>query len=235
MAELRDITVTYNSGYFNGGHPSVSPAKPADVCYDKSNQTIWVFNGRTWVPQSYNSTFTLRLGKGISVKQRITSKYSFIPEKISAYCGTDDNVPGVMRYSDKDIVINVPVQSVLIKVYCYVKDPVTSLVRMVDVNPKTMFLSKGWIIIKDFIEMVGYDELIMVIETSGGHDLIPVVPPVPDDGVKSDLVYDMYDAQGNLVEDDDSLLYDIIWSSDTGYDSDSTLFGDIYYEEVERH
>jgi hypothetical protein len=233
MADLREITVTYNSGYFNGGHPSVSPAKPADVCYDKSNQTIWVFNGRTWVPQSYNSTFTLRLGKGVTVKQRLASKFSYIPDKISAYIGNDDNVIGSMRYSDKDIVINVPVQSVLIKVYCYVKDPITSLVHMVDVNPKTMFLSKGWIIVKDFIETVGYDELIMVIETSGGHDLVPIVPPVPDD-MKSDLVYDLYDAAGNQLEDDDSLLYDIIWSSDTGFDSDSTLFGDIYYEEVER-
>lgn len=234
MADLREITVTYNSGYFNGGHPSVSPAKPADVCYDKSNQTIWVFNGRTWVPQSYNSTFTLRLGKGITVKQRIDSNFSFIPEKLSVYTGTSDYIPNVMKYSDKDLVIHIPVQSVLIKVYCYVKDPITSLVQMVDVNPKTQFLSKGWIIIRDLIASVGYDELIMVIETSSGHDLVQIVPPAGDD-LKSDLIYDMYDAQGNQIEDDDSLLYDIIWSSDTGYDSDSTLFGDIYYEEVERH
>lgn len=232
MADLRDIAVLYNSGYFEGGHPNVSPAKPADVCYDKSTQTIWVFNGRTWVPQSYNSTFTLRLGRGISVDGRINSRYSFIPDKINVYKGTADEVPAVMKYSDKDIVIHVPVQSVLIKVYCYVKDPVTSLVRMVDVNPKTMFLSKGWILIKDFIETVGYDELIMVIETSSGHDLVPVIPPTPEQGeFKDDLVYDMYNSVGDLVEDDDTIVYDIIWSSDTGDDPDDTLYEDVYYEE----
>lgn len=236
MADLRNIAVMYNTGYLEGGHPSVSTVKPADVFYDKTTQTIWVFNGRTWVPQSYNSTFTLRLGKGISVGGRIKSRYSYIPEKILAYVGNADEVPSVMKYSDKDLVLHVPVQSVLIKVYCYVKDPITSLVRMVDVNPKTMFLSKGWILIKDFIAMVGYDELIMVIETSSGHDLVQITPPTPDQGdFKDDIFYDLFDAQGNQLEDDDSLLYDIIWSSDTGYDSDSTLFGDIYYEEVERH
>ena len=232
MADLRDVAVMYNTGYLEGGHPSVSTVKPADVFYDKTTQTIWVFNGRTWVPQSYNSTFTLRLGKGISVDGRINSKYSYIPEKIHAYVGNADDVPAVMKYSDKDIVINVPVQSVLIKVYCYVKDPITSLVRMVDVNPKTYFLSKGWILIKDFIEMVGYDELIMVIETSSGHDLIPVVPPTPDqDEFKNDIFYDMYALDGTQLEDDDTLVYDIIWSSDTGSDSDETLFEDVYYEE----
>ena len=232
MANLRDVAVMYNTGYLEGGHPSVDAVKPADVFYDKTTQTIWIFNGRTWVPQSYNSTFTLRLGRGISVAGRLDSQYSYIPEKISAYVGNADIVPAVMKYSDKDLVIHVPVQSVLIKIYCYIKDPITSLVRMVDVNPKTMFLSKGWILIKDFIKMVGYDELIMVIETSSGHDLVPVIPPTPEQGdMQDDIFYDMYASDGELVDDDDTLLYDIIWSSDTGSDSDETLFEDIYYEE----
>lgn len=237
MPELNDIAVMYDAEYLEGKRPTKMQTKPADVFYDKSTQTIWVFNGRTWVPTSYNSTFTLRLGKGITVKDRLESKYTFIPEKLQAYTGTDSSVPEVMKYSDKDIIINIPVQSVLIKVYCYVKDPITSLVTMVDVNPYTQFLSKGWIRVRNLIDNVGFDEMIMVIETSSGHDLIQVIPPVPgepSDDVHYDLEYDVvYSPDGDLT-DDNQLWYDVIWSSDTGDDPDPTLYTGLGYKEIER-
>jgi hypothetical protein len=238
MAELKDLAVMYDAAYLEGKRPTKAGVKPADVFYDKSSQTLWTFNGRTWVPTTYNSTFTLRLGRGATLKDRINSKYTYIPEKIEAYTGTDENVPDVLKYSEDDIVIKLPVQHVLIKVFCYVKDPITSLVSMVDVNPRTNFLSKGWLRVKDLIEAVGYNEMIMVIETSGGHDLINVLPPIDPDDPSNNLQFDMeydveYATDGDLT-DDDQIWYDIIWSSDTGCDPDPTIYTGLGYEELER-
>lgn len=236
MADLKDLAVMYDAGYLEGKRPTKTETKPADVFYDKSSQTIWTFNGRAWVPVSYNSTFTLRLGRGITLKDRIASPYTFIPEKIEAYTGTDSAVPAVLKYSEDDIIIKLPVQHVLIKVYCYVKDPITSLVSMVDVNPLTNFLTLGWLRVKDLIKAVGYNEMIMVIETSSGHDLINAFPPVTpgDPDTKIDLEYDVvYSPDGDLT-DDNQLWYDVIWSSDTGDDPDPTLFNDLGYKEIER-
>lgn len=231
MAELKDVAVMYNAGYLEGKRPSGVAVKPADVFYDKSSQTIWTFNGRAWVPMSYNSTFTLRLGRGTTLKTRLASKYTYIPEPLKAYTGVEEAVPAVMKYSENDLVVNIPVQSVLIKVFCYVKDPVTSLVSMVDVNPRMNFLSKGWLRVKDIIEAVGYDEMIMVIETSSGHDLIPVLPPSgdDDDDVKWDLEYDVEWSSDGDLSDDNQLWYDVIWSSDTGDDPDETIYADLGY------
>ena len=236
MADLQDIAVIYEAGYLEGKRPNKTKTKPADIFYDKSTQTIWTFNGRTWVPTSHNSTFTLRLGKGLTVQDRIDSKYSFIPELLDVYKGTDDSVPAVMKYSEDDIIIHIPVQSVLIKVYCYVKDPITSLVTMVDVNPRTQFLSKGWIRIQNLIEAVGFNEMIMVIETSSGHDLLAALPPVVDEdgNIKYDLEYDVTYATDGDMTDDNVLWYDVIWSSDTGDDPDPEQFTGLGYVEVER-
>jgi hypothetical protein len=235
MAELKNVAVMYDAEYLEGKRPTKTQVKPADIFFDKTTRTIWVFNGVTWVPANYNSTFTLRLGRGITVKERIASKYTFIPELINAYQGTDDNVPDVLKYSADDIVINIPIQSVLIKVYCYVKDPITSLVTTIDVNPHMQFLSKGWIRVQDLIKLVGYNEMIMVIETSSGHNLIQNLPPMPDeDNPNYDLEYDVvYSPDGDMT-DDDVLWYDVIWSSDTGDDPDPTKFTGLGYKELER-
>lgn len=236
MAELKDVAVMYDSAYLEGSRPNKTATKPADVFYDKSTQTIWVFNGRTWVPVNYNSTFTLRLGRGVTLTERIKSPYTFIPELLEVYTGIDDKTPNVMKYSEDDFIVKIPVQSVLIKVFCYVKDPITSLVSTIDVNPYMQFLSKGWIRVKDLIEHIGYNEMIMVIETSSGHDLINAFPPVTpgDPDTKIDLEYDVvYSPDGDLT-DDNQLWYDVIWSSDTGDDPDPTLFNDLGYKEIER-
>lgn len=236
MADLSDIAVIYEAGYLEGKRPTKTNTKPADIFYDRSTQTIWTFNGRTWVPTSHNSTFTLRLGRGLTVQERIKSPYSFIPELVKVYNGIDDAVPAVMKYVEDDIIINIPVQSVLIKVYCYVKDPITSLVTMVDVNPHTQFLSKGWIRIQKLIEAVGFNELIMVIETSSGHDLLAALPPsIDEDGnINYDLEYDVTYATDGDMTDDNVLWYDVIWSSDTGEDPDPTQFTGLGYKEETR-
>lgn len=237
MAELKDVAVMYDSAYLEGKRPDKTQVKPADVFFDKSSRTIWVFNGQAWVPASYNSTFTLRLGRGITLKDRLASKYTFIPTILSAYTGIDDAVPAVLKYSEDDIVINIPVSSVLIKVYCYVKDPLTSLVTTVDVNPHMQFLSKGWIRVKDLISLVGYNEMIMVIETSSGHNLVQMGPSIPgEEGgeVDYDLEYDVVYATDGDMTDDNVLWYDVIWSSDTGDDPDPTQFTGLGYIEEER-
>jgi hypothetical protein len=234
MAELKNVAVMYDAEYLEGKRPTKTQVKPADVFFDKTTRTIWVFNGVAWVPASYNSTFTLRLGKGINVKERLESKYTFIPELINAYNGTAEAVPDVLKYSEDDIVINIPVQSVLIKVYCYVKDPITSLVTTIDVNPYMQFLSKGWIRVQDLIKHVGYNEMIMVIETSSGHNLIQNLPSLPEDDVNFDLEYDVIYASDGDMTDDNVLWYDVIWSSDTGDDPDPTKFTGLGYKEIER-
>ena len=237
MAELKDVALMYTGEYLEGKRPTKMDTKPADVFYDKSTQTIWVFNGRTWVPVSYNSTFTLRLGRGITLKDRISSQYTYIPEKLEAFTGIDEQTPDVLKYSEDDFIVHLPVQSVLIKVYCYVKDPITSLVSMIDVNPSTNFLSKGWIRVRDLIKLVGHNEMIMVIETSSGHDLIPMIPPggdTPSDNILYDLEYDVEYATDGDMTDDNVLWYDVIWSSDTGEDPDPEKFTGLGYKEVER-
>jgi hypothetical protein len=237
MAELKNVAVMYDSSYLEGARPEKKQSKPADIFFDKSTRTIWVFNGQAWVPANYNSTFTLRLGRGLTVKNRLASKYTFIPTIVSAYTGTDTAVPNVLKYSEDDIVINIPVQSVLIKVYCYVKDPVTSLVTTIDVNPHMQFLSKGWIRVQDLISLVGYNEMIMVIETSSGHNLVQQIPNIPgedEDNINYDLEYDVTYATDGDMTDDNVLWYDVIWSSDTGEDPDPTQFTGLGYKEETR-
>ena len=152
-------TVTFYTGYYTGGKPTVLSANPFDVAQDLSTGNLWQYTGGAWVAPSWQTSITFWLGAADSVCARLNSPDTKIPDTIQVYYGTDDQVPPELNLSAEDVAIHHGVGNYNLHVNVLRQDVTTDTV--VDVPfPEGYIISTddgNWTILKNFTQCVGYD------------------------------------------------------------------------------
>lgn len=152
-------TVTFYTGYYAGGKPTVLSANPFDVAQDLSTGNLWQYTGAAWVAPSWQTSITIWLGAAESVCQRLHSEDTRIPDTVHVYSGTEGAVPPELALTADDLAIKHDVGNYNLNVNVLRKDVTTD--TFVDVPfPEGYVVTTedgNWTVLKNFNKCVGYD------------------------------------------------------------------------------
>lgn len=171
MSNIRDITVIYNQGYYEGGTPNVSIKKKFDVAVDLSTNNVWQYNGEIWTPYYIGNMAKALIGVGSTIKEKLLDGATTIPTGFHFYLGDDPYVPPSLRYTDKDLAIKHSYGDPTVDVNIYTFDSVSCVYVPVKV-PTGGYQSSAdgkWICIKNYVDLVGLQESTVVIEGIGNN------------------------------------------------------------------
>ena len=165
--------LTYYTGYYAGGSPTVMGPHPMDVAQDLSTGNLWQYTGTAWVAPSWNSAITFYLGGATTVCERLKSADTKLPDTLTLYSGDDPMVPADLMLSGNDLAIKHDIGNYSVQVNVFRQDVTTDTV--VDVPfPEGYIISTDdgdWTILKNFNEYAGFDYCTIALtwtNTAGG-------------------------------------------------------------------